>query len=315
LGKAVAALGNIAIMDYQKRVSMPLPNETAAVAACPKTAALCFDRVWDATRDVVPDGIRFRGMTEIEQALVALSAMGLPEIPYELDPSTDPRMQRIQQVFGGLENYSDADTADALEQGMLRRLASQYWGNYRRTIVPVYNSVAVRNTHYKEAAAGRACLVLALENLQIVDESALTWEQVREFRSDKKSAARYRRFVHWMDKEFVGRSQSFVEYEIEQALQQYEDSLRKHGIKTVLGLVSETIDGTYLTGASAVAATLAALGHPAAGLIAGGGVLVVRLGVKASEIVLDIDEAEKGPGSEVAWVYEVREELKQPRSR
>jgi hypothetical protein len=57
-------------------------------------------------------------------------------------------------------------------------------------------------------------LITCLRNLEVVSESDLTWEQVREFRSDLKNRERYRRLVHWFDKEMAGKTLPFIQDEL-----------------------------------------------------------------------------------------------------
>jgi hypothetical protein len=46
-------------------------------------------------------------------------------------------------------------------------------------------------------------VMVTLENLQIVDEKGLSWDQVVSFREDTEARKKYRRFLHWLDKEMV----------------------------------------------------------------------------------------------------------------
>lgn len=119
-----------------------------------------------------------------------------------------------------------------------------------------------------------------------------------QFRDDEDSQGKYKRFTHWLDKNMVGKSQSFIEDEISIRLENYEQALKKHGIKTILGTIQEALDGKYLLSAGAL--TLA--GHPALGA----GLIIGKILVKLAQTKLDFDDVERGPNSEISWVYEAK---------
>jgi len=103
-----------------------------------------------------------------------------------------------------------------------------------------------------------------------------------------------------MDKDMVGKSQSFVEDEIAIKLENYEHALEKHGIKSVVGAFKDLLyDNLGLLGA----AGLAAAGFP----YLAGGIVVGKVGVKLAEARLDLDDVKRGDNSEIAAVYEIKQ--------
>ena len=86
----------------------------------------------------------------------------------------------------------------------------------------------------------------------------------------------------------------------------YERALKKHGIKTVVGTIEETLDGKYLLGASGIAGSLTLAGHPVLGMLAAGFLIGGKIGVKLMQTKLDFDDVERGPNSEISWVYEAK---------
>ncbi len=104
----------------------------------------------------------------------------------------------------------------------------------------------------------------------------------------------------------VGKSEALIYDEICQRLEDYESSLKKYGIKTVVGIIQEVLDGKYLVGVSSVSEALVLAGHPTLGVLAGAGLIVARVVVKIAQARLDFDDVERGPNSEISWVYEVK---------
>ena len=174
-------------------------------------------------------------------------------------------------------------------------------------LIPIYDFIKQRNKMYKEG--DREVVIVSLTDLDIVDEKQLTWDQVIEFRSDKENQKKYKRLFHWLNKEMTGRTPRFIEEEIAIKLNDYESALRKHGIRTIAGIVEETIDGKLITGVTAATGTINLAGHPALGFLVGAGIVIGKVVIKLIQNKLDYDDLEYGPNSEVSWVYEAKKKL------
>ena len=111
--------------------------------------------------------------------------------------------------------------------------------------------------------------------------------------------------MHWLDAEMIGKSRSFVEDEIAIRLDTYERSLRKHGIRTLLGSLSAVVDVKTVSASTAALATFTFAGSTLAGAIAAGSILVGKTIVHIGHASLDLIEVRTGPGSEIAYVAEV----------
>jgi hypothetical protein len=198
-------------------------------------------------------------------------------------------------------------SSDKSVKPYLLAIARASFNKHGFPVVPVYSSREEHDTDYRPG--NRATVIAALDNLRVVDEQQLSWEQVTEFRNDHQNRLKYLRLLHWLDKDMVGKPRSFVEDEIALRLQDYEDALAKHGILTVLGLLSKAADGKAMLGASSLTASLALSGESTLGIIAGAGLLIGKVAVQVVEVLLDRDDATKGAHSEVSWVHEVKKNL------
>ena len=67
----------------------------------------------------------------------------------------------------------------------------------------------------------REVIIATLDDLDIVVEEQLSLEQVMEFRADDQIRGKYKRLLHWLDKEMVGRSPNFVRDEVAIRLDDY----------------------------------------------------------------------------------------------
>ena len=329
-----------------EKILLPLSGETAVIASKNKTAALCYDRIWGiSTRfkvepeEVVPEEIRCFGGTDPELDVVAwidyisIFIRKLRRVtrhlsekerqaeikrymrkPLPSDWSLDKFIpgnlrymswRQVVKMFREEFNQTGKRTPnDKYANLILREVAKSFAGEYGVPMATLFGSTLERDKEYGEG--DRDVVVACLSNLDLADEDQLTWEHVLEFRKDKEVCNKYRRFLHWLDSEMVGKSQAFIEDEIAMKLEDYEQALKKHGIKTVLGTIQETLDGKYLLGAAGAAAPFTLAGYPVLAALAGAGLIVGKVVVKLIEMKLDFDDVERGPNSEVSWVYEAK---------
>jgi len=281
----------------EEKLLLPSVNETAAIALKPKTAALCYDRVWGTSDDIVPRPIRCWGGTQAE-----LNGTGLAA-DYNIKTDRAPIVAMIgpeDKKLEMLRAQSDLGLASAF-----RRISMSFAAEHKTPLIPVFDFIKQRNKMYKEG--NREVIIAVLNGLEIADEKQLTWEQVIEFRKDKDNQKKYKRLLHWLDKEMAGKSQRFIEDEIAMKLDDYESALKKYGIRTILGTIEESLDGKYLLGASSISSAMTLAGHPLLGILLSCGLVVGKIGIKLIEIKLGFDDIERGPNAEISWVYEVKE--------
>lgn len=228
---------------------------------------------------------------------IASSTLSTPW-PQEIDKNSLERLLK-EKKFEDLLKY--AGGASHVQREITRSINDSFGIH----TVNIYESENARKNEFTEG--DRRVVVASIEGLALVDEFSLTWEQVLDFRKDVNNRRKYVRFLHWLDKDMIGKSHAFIEDEISLRLEDYERSLKKHGIKTVIGTVSEVLDGKYILGSSGIAAGLSISGHPVLGFLFGAGLLIGKVAVKISETALSFDDKEIGSNSEVSWVYEVKQ--------
>jgi len=280
----------------EEKLLLPSVNETTAIALKPKTAALCYDRVWGTSDDIVPRPIRCWGGTQAE-----LNGTGLAA-EYNIKTDRAPIVAMIGPEDKKIKMLR-ASTSFGLAL-TFRTISRSFSGKHGVPLIPVLDFLKQRDNIYQKG--NREVIITTLANLDIADEKQLTWEQVMQFRSDEEMKGKYRRLLHWIDKEMIGNPQNFVEDEISQKLEDYMSALKKHGIKTVVGTVEEALDEKLIIGASATAMAFANWGHPNLGILAGIGLIIGKVAVKLTKTHLDFDDIERGPNSEISWVYEVK---------
>lgn len=304
-------------LRMSEKILLPSEGESVAIAlGKQKTAALCYDRVWSevdrycSAEENMPDSIRCFGGTpfeaEVDGVLDSFREMKMFEgRKHSLDSDRKIRgllalarfsslRKSILDRLGLPDKLDDAEKRAAIDS-ISREVSKSFSTEHGIPMVPIYEFTESRDCEYQEG--DREAVVTTVSSLEIVDEEALKWEEVLEFRADEENKRKYKRFLHWLDKEMVSKSKSFVEDEISIRLEDYEKALKKHGIKTVVGEVSEVLAGGGL---------IAALSEPKYGLLTVGALTIGKLVIKIAKVLLDYDDVEKGPNSEISWVYEVR---------
>lgn len=292
------------ISDYkaQSRISLPLePHEKAIVTlAEPKSAALFADRVWSVGyvgnqhEDI---NLTFGWEVAYDVRLRALFDLGV------LEAEADGTMHEITNAPPASPNFTK----------WLGSVSQDLAAQYRirgANVSPLYDSAAARDAEY--ARGDRAVLLAIADGVMVVDENALTWDQVRQFRQDSEARASYRRFVHWLDREMVGKSATFVADEISSREERYKWALRKHGIDTVVGALERAIAPSTLASASAAAAAIQfVMNQPLWSLLAAGGLALGSGAISLAKVALAHEDI-KHANQEISYVQEVKRRF-QPR--
>ncbi len=254
------------------------PGECAIITLTRrKTAALLVDRVWaaDTTADLsinfgweLPMEVRFRALLKLhdvfERSRSAPSV--LPASPSELD-----------SFLVAVEHDLALGFAEA--SGL--------------AVAPLYSLASRRDAQYR--GGDQAAVVCIIDNLGIIDEERLSWAQVVEFRRDEAARKAYKQFVHWLDREMIDKPVPYVTDELGQRLERYNWSLQKHGIQTLIGSISSTLNPRALVSSTTagVAVNIIA-GKPLWSLLAAGGLLLGHAALSVATALVarrDIDMA------------------------
>ena len=279
----------------EEKLLLPSEDETAAIALKPKTAALCYDRVWGTSDDIVPRPIRCWGGTQPEMSGKGLAA------DYNIKTSRSPIVAMVGPQDKKLEMLR-ASTDHGLA-ATFRDIAKSFSKKHGIYMVPIFDFVKQRNKMYQPG--DREVIVTTLSNLQIVDDDQLTWEQVIEFRKDKENQQKYKRLLNWLDKDMVGKPQSLIEGNIALKLEDYEAALKKNGIKTKYGTIELVLDLLYLVSVFGNATLVKSAADLFPQILLLGGYAIGRVSVKLKQMKLNYNDIERGPNSEICWVYQV----------
>jgi hypothetical protein len=257
----------------------------------------------------IPKDILFFGASEPE--LWALAAARVSKSQFFAEPisakvalaqslSVSPLAKYVRSAFG-----SDADFSKVGPDKMGTRIISEALSDQCGiTASSMFSNREQLDSEFKSGTA--ECIYAAITNLEVVSEESLDWKQVTEFRSDEDAKKKFRRMRNWLDSEMVGKPISYVTDAIGTRLEDYNWSLRKHGIQTLTGAVSDLLNPRFIAAAGPIVggtwfAAGTGLAELAAGIIAIG-----KIGVSVTNRLVDLADRKRGQGSEVAFVHELK---------
>ncbi|HEY2090864.1 MAG TPA: hypothetical protein VGJ81_03170 [Thermoanaerobaculia bacterium] len=286
--------------DHLGQPNLPLAGETVAVAMnCRKTAALFYDRVWatPSYADRGPASIWVHGGTDTELWLDVIVAT------HTITPPLWPRL--IKELA---DTPLVRDSAQHLDSFGARLLSETLSGEWQRPVTPIYVSPDSRKREFDKGE--NDAIVAAIHDIAVPDEDALTWDQIIHFREDTEARLNYRRLVHWVDAQLVGKPRSYITDAIEVRLDNYESALKKHGIATTIGAIESLLDPSFIAAAGGITGWLALSGHLSAAAITGTLLATGKVSCSIARGLLDIQNAPRGEHGEVAYVYQIREAVK-----
>lgn len=297
--------------------ALPAAHQVAAISfEKPKTAALAFDRVWAPFKNAAPDGIAFFGGTRREvRSIVHTHLLGLTKDLKDGDEELHylALWRVILDLHGGwsglnARGFRDGSTFSTLPSRSQRWVSAGLAEELGVEATAVYASSVARDAEYKPGAV--EVVTTCLSKIALVDEDRLTWEQVLEFRSDPQARRKYKRLVHWLEKDMLGKPETFVVNEVADRYDAYLWALKKHGISTTLGALSSVLDHKTLLASLSAGTALTLAGQPIGAAVLALAIAGARCAVEVSKALLDLEHTRRtAAGVEVAFLYDAQQRL------
>jgi hypothetical protein len=224
-------------------------------------------------------------------------------MPYVELWSSDPRKGEEQSVVDEYRKLQKAYLADACcDSGpSIRQIFHDYAASLGHSRLCVVLPIA------QESSGSQSDPSITLSRLNLVDASQADWRQIIELRKDVQShrkLARLRLFIH---KNYSGCSFSYIEDDLSQRVEEYEQASKKFGFKTVLSSLSMLLDAKALQTSAGAGLIAGLLGGPVAGAST---VAVIEIGKIAINIAEKHHElASWQAGHELAYIFETQKRL------
>jgi hypothetical protein len=127
----------------------------------------------------------------------------------------------------------------------------------------------------------------AIDNLNVADESRLTWRQVLDFREDKDALVKYRNLRLWLRNGLAASSLAEASDKIAQTVDDYAWAVKKHGLETRIGLLSELLDHRTAMIAAGGTAVGAATGHELIAALTSGLAIAAKITVSLARRAIE----------------------------
>jgi len=297
-----------------------LPGESAAVSFDrPRTTALFFDKIWCAYGSV-PEDLAFGGNTDFEKVLLICNVLleavehtnqlvtrnGLPDSAH-LDMFRQKCLATIRKAGFSEFIYKDSNVWPNINN-LTHFLGDYFAKRYSIAVTPIYSGTGIIDTEY--SPGNKEIVIHSLSEIDVLDEAKIEWQQVYEFRKDHEAKRKLHRMMHWLDADMVGKSANFIQDELNIRLEDYQWTIRKHGLKTISGSISSILGLAELTAAATVTTAVTLTSTPLWGLLSGAGVIVGKIAVNIAEMAIEYDGAKSGPNTEIAFIYDVKKKFR-----
>ncbi|MDP1563583.1 MAG: hypothetical protein Q8M16_19565 [Pirellulaceae bacterium] len=233
--KLTVALKQLGALKPKSWIPLSQSETVAVSVASPKTASLFFDRVWCMDSRAPSDiGVRFNSLEE--KMCLGLTS-SLVQSLAEATDATEEKLLEVEQKMMSVE--FEAKFASMFESAILspvKRLTGRD--------IPIFSSSSAASREVFPVG-DKAAVLAIVDNVPLIDEKKLTWDQVIELRKDADAQKKLRRFLHWLEKDYANRPIQFIREAIELKLSEYNDALEKHGIEKSLGRTSMMLDGGF----------------------------------------------------------------------
>jgi hypothetical protein len=262
-----------------------------------------FDRVYSPLRREVPQG--YRWIEGSPDNLTSEDMLAPPDIPIEFSfgsqkaeaaNSQSKDMIAMAMAYHGLPDHEATMSVEqSLESSYARQGVMGTWCTSNRGLY-------LERFSKGETVAHQG----ALNNIPIV-EAGIGWDEVIAFREDRDSVAKYRDLRLWLKDGLGAQSEQHATDLIAQRIEDYRWAIRKHGLRTASGALSNLWDWKQSAALVAGVGAAATLGAGAiAALVAG---LAISSGVGAFFLERRIDavDVRRGAGREVAILVEIQD--------
>lgn len=256
-----------------------------------KSAALLFDKIF-SHREMAQD----RG---IPQEVTFY----YPEVIEAMLGQAD--WEAAQETLSFLQNPpSKLEAWRENAHGVSLRMIWRGHAKHGIKVVPLYRSEAAFSAEFSsgEGVAYQA----VLNNLPVVAAQELEWQQILDFRQDTDAVRKYRAMRVWMQEILASKSLSEATDIVGTKLEDYKWALRKHGLRSALGTITEVIESKSIATATAAGGVLALINHPSLALLVTGSLVVSKVAVSIAERKIESEDLRRGDNSAIAVIHEMQ---------
>lgn len=260
-----------------------------------KPAAVLFDKIWVGTRTRPEELDVFH---EVPEELT----FDIQEISWEC---FELFKQRIPDFLDEVSRSYPSFTDTIIHNSKLA-IVEAYAGHGIQ-VIPTYPSSAAFARDFLEGQA--IAYQAALNNLPLISNEDVTWDQILEFRRDKKALRKYRSLRFWLQYSLEAESVGQATDLIAERIDDYEWAIKKHGLKTVTGALSYVLNLKSVSSIATGAGLAALVGGSIWSAMTAGLMISAKLGVWIINKCIDREAIKREEYSDIALLYEARQFL------
>jgi len=148
-------------------------------------------------------------------------------------------------------------------------ISTKFAGHYGQVLIPSFVITNERATQNDVS--------LTLSNINLIDTSKVTWEQIIEYRKDVTAKKKIRNLRLFLNTNYQGKSLAFIEDDLGKRLDEYCTTCKDWGFDTITSTISAVMDSEKLIPLIAGSTGATLFGGPLAGLAIGGGILIANI--------------------------------------
>jgi hypothetical protein len=148
----------------------------------------------------------------------------------------------------------------------------QFWKNDRRTTRTDLNVISEKfsgkrgqillpSSCLETSEATENDLTLSLANINLIDTSKTTWEQILAFRKDQDARRKLRNLRLFLHENYQDKTRSFIEDDLGKRLDDYNDTCKDWGFDTVTSTISAALDSNSISATILASAGAAIFGE------------------------------------------------------
>ncbi len=284
----------------------PKPGELCAVAPIGmlKIASLLFDKVYIATHDTPQkeDNPVYEVPEEVTFGLEIIREGSSNRIWKRFESIYDDRLKHFD--INDLENNQEFRN---ISIACASKSIAEECIEHGIRATPIYPSEIAFSGDFPSGE--NMAYQAAINNLPLVTDDSLAWDEILEFRKDQEAIRKFREFRLWLSDGFKAKTLNQAQYLIAKRLEDYEWAIKKHGLKSTTGVISQILNLKSISALSAGTLVSGIFGGPIWSTITAGMLVGANICVWIAERKIEREELSREEFADVAVLYEVKQLL------
>jgi hypothetical protein len=184
------------------------------------------------------------------------------------------------------------------------KILAYIYENAGHNVVPSYFNYTTFDAEF--SSGNKLGFEAVLLNIPIIEQDMTEWSQIIQFREDTEAKRKLRNLRLWLSQGLKAKNIAEATEVIEKKLDDYKWALKKHGLKTITGIITYVFNYKQAAISTAAATAGTVLVGPIGGALASGIVLAGQATVFLAEKYIDREDIKRGAESEVAFIYDAR---------